>query len=128
MNNKKCNMCKAKGFTLIEVIIAVSIVVILASLTVPKVTGYIGKAKNAKALNAGKQIYTAAMWSYSDQGNTIDETQIKNTIADTMADVSVSSVVKGENSVTVKFLSDNVTYAVVINTSESSYTVSKATL
>lgn len=127
MNNKKCRICKAKGFTLIEVIIAVSIVVILASLTLPKVTGYIDRAKTAKVLNAGKQIYTAAMWSYSDQGNTISEDKIKNAVADTMSLGTVPTVTKNDvdKSVTIAFTIDSVICSIVIVPDNNSYIIKK---
>jgi type IV pilus assembly protein PilA len=127
MNNKKCRICKAKGFTLIEVIIAVSIVVILASLTLPKVTGYIDRAKTAKVLNAGKQIYTAAMWSYSDQGNTISEDKIKNAVADTMSLGTVPTVTKNDvdKSVTIAFTIDSVICTIVIVPDNNSYIIKK---
>lgn len=127
MNNKICRICKAKGFTLIEIIIAVSIVVILASLTLPKVTGYIDRAKTAKVLNAGKQIYTAAMWSYSDQGNTISEDKIKNAVEETMSLGTVPTVDldADKESVTIAFTIDNAECIVEIVLENSSYTVSK---
>jgi type IV pilus assembly protein PilA len=127
MNNKKCRLCIVKGFTLIEVIIAVSIVVILASLTVPKITGYIDKAKTAKVLNAGKQIYTAAMWSYSDQGNTINVDNIKNAIEDTTSLGTVPTVTKNdvEKSVTIAFTTDSVACSIVIVPDNNSYIIKK---
>ena len=117
---------KKKGFTLIEVIIAVSIVVILASLSVPKVTGYIDKAKDAKALTCGKQLYTAAMWSYNEQGNKFDSTQVLNTItASTGINVTASSIaVTDTNNVTINFSSDNKSYSIAINASANSYIIS----
>ena len=39
----------ARGFTLLEVIIAVTIVAILATLIVPRLTRYIGQAKDRRA-------------------------------------------------------------------------------
>jgi type IV pilus assembly protein PilA len=123
MNKKKCKIYKAKGFTLIEVIIAVSIVVILASLAVPKVTGYIGKAKDAKVANTSKQIFTAVMWSYSDQGNTVDTSKISDTITSTLSGVTVSEIKAVDNGVSVSFSSDNEPHSIVINTSSSSYTI-----
>jgi type IV pilus assembly protein PilA len=127
MNNKKYKLCKAKGFTLIEVIIAVSIVVILASLTVPKVTGYIDKAKDAKAINAGKQLYTATMWSYSDQGNTINKAQIEKTIADTMSlsTAPIATPASDGKSVAITFTTDNVNCSILIVPDNNSYVISK---
>jgi len=38
-----------RGFTLLEIVIAVTIVAILAAVIVPRLTGYIGQAKNDRA-------------------------------------------------------------------------------
>lgn len=40
---------KASGFTLLEIVIAVTIVAILAAVIVPRLTGFIGQAKNDRA-------------------------------------------------------------------------------
>jgi type IV pilus assembly protein PilA len=120
----KCKKFVSKrGFTLIEVIIAVSIVVILASLVVPKVTGYIDKARNAKVINTGKQIYTAAMWSFTDQGNVFKEAEILGTIKNTLG--TGATVTSGTTDVTVKFYTDNVECSVVITTADNSYKIYK---
>jgi type IV pilus assembly protein PilA len=118
---------KKKGFTLIEVIVAVTIVVVLASLSVPKVTGYINKARNAKIINIGKQMYTAVMWSYGEQGNTINETQINNTIAGIISLSSVPTVTKAtdDRSVTITFTSDSAVCTIVITPEENNYLISK---
>jgi type IV pilus assembly protein PilA len=127
MNNKSLKVKKA--FTLIEVIIAVSIVVILASLAVPKVSGYIGKARDAKILNTGKQIYTAAMWSYSDQGNAFNASKVSEAIntAVGISGITASSISINATSgdVTITFSTDNNTCTVVIDDSDSSYKVNK---
>lgn len=129
MNNNKCKLYKAKGFTLIEVIIAVSIVVILSSLTVPKITGYIDKAKNAKILNTGKQIYTAVMWSYSDQGNTFNLTKLLETVSSTsgITGINSSAISIVSTLVTIPFSSDSANCSVIIEATDSSFKVMKGT-
>lgn len=129
MSNKEKRASKVKGFTLIEVIIAVSIVVILASLVVPKVAGYIDKAKEAKILNSGKQIYAAALWSYSDQGNTfvaanISET-INRTVGVSLAATNPVTIDATTNNVTIGFTTDNVPCNVIIDHTDNSYKVNK---
>lgn len=129
--NKKL-ISRKKGFTLIEVIIAVSIVVILASLSVPKITGYLEKAKDSKAVSIGKQIYTAAMWSYSEKGSSFDGVSVLSAIQDTTgvqgisfnaSDSSSSIVVTNSKNISIAFTSDNKNYLVEINGDNNSYAI-----
>ncbi|SKA76885.1 type IV pilus assembly protein PilA [Clostridium sp. USBA 49] len=115
---------KKKGFTLIEVIVAISIVMILASLTVPKVTAYIDKAKNTKVISQGKQIYTAAMWSYSEENGTFNSNSISEAI-NTVAGISSINEIKVNNkNVAISFTSDNDIYLLNINGDSNGYTIS----
>ncbi|MCM8711026.1 prepilin-type N-terminal cleavage/methylation domain-containing protein [Clostridium sp. SYSU_GA19001] len=118
-----------KGFTLIEVIIAVSIVVILASLTVPKVSGYIEKAKNTKAISMGKEIYSAAMWSYSEQESSFsNKSNILNAINDVTGVQGLTSdsiTIADSKNVSIKFTNDNNVYVININANTSGYTIMK---
>lgn len=132
-----------EGFTLIEVIVAVSIVVILASLAVPKVSGYIEKARNSKAVNAGKQIYSAAMWSYTDKGNSFVEDSveeaiialagIKTTDLVTVACTNIvptsggtSTTTPNTNEVNITYKNDTVSYIMTINATTNVFTISKS--
>lgn len=119
---------RKKGFTLIEVVVAVSIVIILASLTVPKISGYIEKTKNAKVISMAKQVYTAAMWSYSEQGSSFNASSILDTINAVSGVQGINgdsvSVVNSKNAV-VAIMSDNTTYYVKINADTNGYLVTK---
>jgi type IV pilus assembly protein PilA len=123
-----------KGFTLIEVIIAISMVVILASLSVPKITGYLDKAKVSNAISKGKQIYTAAMWSYTENGCKFVDTGVFSAIQDTTSieGFPITATVKdlitvGSNSkkVSVSFTSNSKDYLVEIDGDNNSYTIKK---
>lgn len=125
---KKIRNKKNRGFTLIEVIVAVSIVIILSALAVPKVSGYISRAKETKAMSMGKQIYNAAMWSYSEQGNTFNSDKIKAAVADTtnitLADTDVDTA---GSDVVIKFSNDSKNYTLSINKTSSNYTITNTT-
>lgn len=116
---------RRRGFTLIEVIVAVSIVIILASLTVPKVAGYIEKAKNAKVISEGKQLYTAAMWSYSENGgfNESDVLSAINAVSGVGGITSESIKVNNSKDVEISFKSGDVTYKLTINSDTNGYTI-----
>ncbi|MEG1429578.1 MAG: prepilin-type N-terminal cleavage/methylation domain-containing protein [Hydrogenoanaerobacterium sp.] len=65
-----------KGFTLVEVIVVLVILAILAAISIPSLTGYIDKAKDAALIQEGRQVYAAAQTMasmlYAD-GRTDDE-------------------------------------------------------
>ena len=49
---------KKKGFTLVELMAVMAIILILAAAFVPKVSGYIEEAKKTKVLNQAKNVVT----------------------------------------------------------------------
>lgn len=49
-----------KGFTLVELIIAIVILAILAAILIPSFIGYVNKANDAQALVEGRAAYLAA--------------------------------------------------------------------
>lgn len=51
---------ESKGFTLVELIVVIAIMVILIALLVPNVIGYISSAQSTANLSAAKSIYNAA--------------------------------------------------------------------
>jgi type IV pilus assembly protein PilA len=120
---KKVNSRRNKGFTLIEVIVAVSIVIILATLAVPKVSGYISKAKEAKTMSMGKQIFTAAMWSYTDNGDNFDAAKVKEAVEKTSNVKLSEDPTIAANTITINFISDSKTYALAINGDANNYTI-----
>jgi type IV pilus assembly protein PilA len=134
----KTRLNVSKGFTLIEVVVAVSIVILLASLTIPKVSAYIDKAKNVKVINTAKQIYTAAMWSYAENNNEFNKAKVVAAVTK-LSDVTgilESNVIDGNDSesddyaagtVTIKFSSGGKSCSLIITKSDSSYVVKEGT-
>src|SRR3712207_9173943 len=55
-----------KGFTLIELIVVMAIILVMASFLIPKFNGYRGKAQRLKVVDTGRQIYLTAIESYSE--------------------------------------------------------------
>ena len=84
MKRHTINNKKKKGFTLIEIMVAVAIMLVLMGFLVPKLSGYRAKAMEAKAINTGKQIYSAAMTSYSMTNGEFKPTDVGNVITDTL--------------------------------------------
>jgi len=59
--------CK-KGFTLVELIVVISILVILVVMLLPNVIGYINEAKKTSVMESAKQVYTVAQMTLADVG------------------------------------------------------------
>lgn len=57
---------KKHGFTLVELIVVLSILAILATLLIPSLTGYIEKAKKQAVLTEAKEVWTAAQAALSE--------------------------------------------------------------
>lgn len=57
---------KKHGFTLVELIVVLSILAILATLLIPSLTGYIEKAKKQAVLTEAKEVWTASQAALSE--------------------------------------------------------------
>lgn len=125
---KKRKKESSKGFTLLEVLIVISIITILAGFLIPKFMGYENKAKDVKAKNTGKQIYNAVMYTYSDKGNSLVDNDIKASVSElTGIDVSATgNVTKTANGYNIKYNSDSKKYVVSINFGDESYSVNES--
>lgn len=60
LKNLQNRLNENKGFSLVELIVVIAIMVILIALLVPNVIGYISKAQDSANLSAAKTIYNAA--------------------------------------------------------------------
>lgn len=128
--SNKIGVNKKKGFTLIEIIVAVTIIIILSALAVPKVSGYISKATDANVISKGKQIYNAAMWSYSEQGGTFNEQKITDAVIKTTSITLADGTVKPDSdgkSVNIDFKNNNKDYELSIDADSNNYKISPIT-
>lgn len=57
--NKKFKLKKKRGFTLIELIAVVAIMGILATIFVPKITGYMNEAKKTRVMDQARKVVMA---------------------------------------------------------------------
>ena len=121
---------KNNGFTLIELIVVVSILLILSGFMVPKVLGYQDKAIKAKVVNTARQIFDATMESYTEEEGSLDATKLSTSIfAVTGLPSGTTTVTVGvDKSATVIFASDSKTYDVVITANENKFVVNQHTV
>ncbi|MBU5300644.1 type II secretion system GspH family protein [Clostridium sporogenes] len=119
-------MKKKKGFTLIELMVVISIILVLASFLVPKLTAYKDKAKDTKAINTGKQIQVAAINSYNENNESFNSNNLKEDI-ETFTGIKVDSANESKigEAVDVAYKSDNENYIVQIDLEGNSYSVKK---
>lgn len=123
----KIKILKSKGFTLIELMLVVTIILILMSFLIPKFSSYQNKARSTKAINTAKQIQTAVMASYGDQDGKFDIEDIKKDIGDLTSVeklTDVKQVGEGQQCIEVQYESDNKPYTVNINAADNTCTVS----
>ncbi|MFV3013724.1 type II secretion system protein [Clostridium botulinum] len=126
MNLTLEKMKKKKGFTLIELMVVISIILVLASFLVPKLTAYKDKAKDTKAINTGKQIQVAAINSYNENSETFNSNNLKEDI-ETFTGIIVDSASESKvgKAVDIAYTSDNGNYIVQIDLEGNNYTVKK---
>ena len=120
---------KKKGFTLIELMIVISILLVLIGFMIPKFSAYQDKAKKIKAMNTAKQVQTAAMASYGDNNGKFVEADVKNNINTlttlTLTDSAVNVTETEEQSVEITYESDGQDYNINIDASENTYTLNQ---
>lgn len=123
---------KKKGFTLIELMIVISILLVLIGFMIPKFSAYLDKAKKIKAMNTAKQIHTAAMASYGDNNGKFVEADVSNNITTLTTlistDIVNASVTGDGQSLQVTFNSDVKPYTMDINASGNTYTLKQGTI
>ncbi|OFI07576.1 fimbrial protein precursor [Clostridium acetireducens DSM 10703] len=113
-----------KGFTLIELMVVIAIIIVLAGFLVPKFIGYQEKAKNVKAINTAKQIHTAVMGSYAEENGEFVEEKIIDSITNLTGAKSIDIEGEcGEDNVDINFQSDKKQYTVSIDANKSYYEV-----
>jgi len=115
---------KNKGFTLIELIVVVSIILILSGFLVPKVLGYQDKAKKAKVVNTARQIFDTSMESYTEEEGKLDKSKLYNSILQVTDVISDDTKVKVvDDTATVTLISDSKTYDVIISPKTNAFSV-----
>ena len=116
---------KRKGFTLIELVVVISIILIFAGFLIPKFAGYQTRAKDTKAINTAKQIQSAALSSYSEMDGKFEASAVSDSVSALTGAEGVSVTVEGGKSVKVSFTSDTSTYTVKIEDTSGTFTVYK---
>jgi type IV pilus assembly protein PilA len=88
------NIMKNKGFTIIELMIAVAIIGVLAAIAIPAYQNYIVRAKVSEALTFASQAKTAVAEYYQSQG-TVPTSNTQAGLATSITGTNVSAVSVG---------------------------------
>jgi prepilin-type N-terminal cleavage/methylation domain len=124
----KKSVPKKKGFTLIELMIVISILLVLIGFMIPKFSAYLDKAKKIKAMNTAKQIQTAAMASYGDNNGKFVKDDVENNII-TLTTVVSTDIVStsvtgaGAQALEINYNSDGKNYIINIDAAANTYTL-----
>lgn len=121
---KKLRKYKYRGFTIIEMIVVISIISILSAITIPLYKNYIDKAKRVKAISIGQSICCAALWSYKNQKSEVNPARIKADVEDITAyPIQQVTVNKTSNTLELYFSSNNENYVAELDTDINSHII-----
>ena len=109
------------GFTLIEVLVAMSMIIILSGVFLPKYLGYKEKSIKAKGIFTGRELQGVAMSSFSQSGSFIpmDILELTQKTTDVKLVIGNINVDKSNiNIVTINYVSDDIIYCLYIDVSK----------
>lgn len=117
---------KNKGFTLIELIVVMAIILVLSSFLVPKFNGYRKKAERLRAIDMGRQIYYVVVASYSENNGDFDKNVISGNLDNLLGlrNVTVSKTTDTtDNKINIGYKIDNKDYSMNFNDTENNITI-----
>lgn len=121
LKNLKNRLNENKGFSLVELIVVIAIMVILIALLVPNVVGYISKAQDSANLSAAKSVYNAINTAVIDYkaktGSYPKSTDLKDTLDDQTGTAEALVVVPKGTAVAVSYDGNGTVYFVACSTS-----------
>ena len=105
-NRLKSVTSDSHGFTLVELIVVLTILAILAAATAPALLGYIDRAKENEALNNAKKIYMAAQ-TLADQAHTDLVSPEARVTTERVSEITQIDIPEGSKPYTIKYKSNS---------------------
>lgn len=123
---------KNKGFTIIELMIAVAIIGILAAIAIPAYQNYVIRAKVSEALTFANQAKTSVAEYYQSQGS-LPATNTQAGLATSVTGTNVSQVSVGASGVitittSIAGVTGNIDFAPTVNSSGITWVCTGGTL
>ncbi|KEI15009.1 type II secretion system protein [Clostridium novyi] len=112
-----------KGFTLIELIVVMAIILVMASFLIPKFNGYRGKAQRLKVVDTGRQIYLTAIESYSENNGEFNNQKLLETSKELLGIDNLEILNEGENNFIINYNVDEKPYILKFNKNENDFCI-----
>ncbi|MCY6354057.1 type II secretion system protein [Clostridium sp. ZS2-4] len=119
----KINKSAKKGFTLIELIVVMAVILVLSSFLIPKFKGYRNKAIRLKAIDTGRQIYSAAFVSYMENDNKYSKELLKSTINELVGSANTSVSECSDEAATISYKVNNKQYSLKVDMNKNRYVI-----
>ncbi|KLU76787.1 type II secretion system protein [Clostridium botulinum] len=114
---------KTKGFTLIELIVVMAIILVMASFLIPKFNGYRGKAQRLKVVDTGRQIYLTAMESYAENNGKFNNQKLLDTSKELLGIDNLQILNAGEDNFVINYHVDEKPYILKFNKNENDFCI-----
>lgn len=112
---------KRKGFTILELIVVMAVILVLSSFLVPKFNGYREKALKVKAIDTGRQIYTAAFVSRMESTDVYSEDSIKDAAKELVGVENITVANSGKDNIDINYIVDKKEYTLEVK--DDSYAI-----
>lgn len=114
---------KKKGFTLIELIVVMSIILVLGSFLLPKFNGYREKAQKLKVIDTGRQIYLTIVESYIEGNTDFDADKIAATTEELLGLDSIEVIGDVGQKINISYEVDKKTYYLEFDEDSSGFII-----
>lgn len=118
----KSKIGKSKGFTLIELIVVMAVILVISSLLIPRFNGYRNKAQSLKVIDTGRQIYLAAVESYTEGNGEFSKDGILKATKDLLG-IDELEVDSKANNISIVYKVDNKQYSVNFNELDNGFII-----
>lgn len=121
MINKRAS--RKNGFTLIELIVVMAIILVMASFLIPKFNGYRAKAQKLKVVDTGRQIYLAVVESYIEGNENFNQEDISKTAQELLGLKSIQVINSSKENMSINYEVDKKQYYLEIDETNAGFKI-----